>query len=779
MTKFGGSFVTADGSAARCMAETVPVDVPEAAEDKATARAPGNRLIEEIVVTAQKREENLQDVPIAIQAFSADLLDAKGIDEAKDLQSVTPGLTYSQAVTFSIIYLRGIGTDAFILADPSVATYVDGIYFPFGSGQSQNFGAVERLEVLKGPQGTLFGRNTTGGAINITTKSPGDEREVSILTSYADFNTFKSRVYLASPITDTLSASISGIYDSSDEYYDFAPNSEQQKPFRDEKAYGGRAKIRWRPADWLDVVLTGLDVYQSGGGTLYQPNVTPSPLGRLLGIRPQPRNYTAEQSAPIGFTNDNKVYYGQATVFTKPLDMKLLVSDQSISNVGNLDFDGSNFPGVLVKSPLFSEVKTAEFQLLSNDTSWGADWLEWIGGAYYIESTQGLTPLLSILDSSDGDILGVPIDPLLDLIPDQIVNLFPGIPISNGINLRLTGTLDTESYAFFAQTTTKFTDWFSLTLGGRYQVERRSVAESTSGVTNLSGGQTVLFNFNRPHEETQNFSPKVTLNLRPWDQTLIYATWQEGFKGGTYNIINIYNQPEYVEPEEVTTYELGMKTDLFGGLLRLNVAAFRNEVENFQVQFISLLNGGAVSFENAEGAVIEGFDFDATALLVPSLVDDFVFTLSGAYLDGEYTKFTGGSGYVPYDTPITGGLFVTGQDFTGNQTVRTPEWTLSAALSKTFQVPGGSLETTVDAYYNSGYFYLAQNTEPFDENEYHVINGRISYLYEPSRVRLTLFGDNLNGAKYAYGTFDNDFGKSETLAPPRTVGLRLAWDWGG
>src|SRR5690606_32930753 len=134
--------------------------------------APRSRFIEEIVVTAQKREQNLQDVPVSVQAFSGELLDALGVTDQTDLQRITPGLNVTTQVSYVMTFLRGIGTDATIAAEPSVATYIDGIYYPFASNLAQNFGAVDRIEVLKGPQGTLFGRSATGGAIAIYTEEP-------------------------------------------------------------------------------------------------------------------------------------------------------------------------------------------------------------------------------------------------------------------------------------------------------------------------------------------------------------------------------------------------------------------------------------------------------------------------------------------------------------------------------------------------------------------------------------------------------------------------------
>ena len=175
-----------------------------------------SRMLEEVLVTAQKRAENNQDVPISVTAFSEDTLDALGITSPQDLQRVTPDLTYTTTQGASIIYLRGVGSDAYLMADPSVALYIDDVYFPFAQGLAQSFGAIQSIEVLKGPQGTLFGRNAVGGAVNIHSKSPSLEPEASVQFSYESYDTQSLRLYGSYPITEQLAISVSAFQNSSE-----------------------------------------------------------------------------------------------------------------------------------------------------------------------------------------------------------------------------------------------------------------------------------------------------------------------------------------------------------------------------------------------------------------------------------------------------------------------------------------------------------------------------------------------------------------------------------
>src|SRR5690554_1138111 len=224
-----------------------------------------NRLLEEVMVTAQKREENSQDIPITISAFSNEKLDAFGIDKVEDLGRITPGLTFTSNVGYTVIYLRGVGADAFLpSADPSVATYVDGINKAATIGLQSSLGPVERVEVLKGPQGTLFGRNATGGAVNIITADPPEEFTGSLTTEHGEYQAWKGGVkkhdiFIGSPITDNLGFTFGGYrqsYDPSMLNEPVCGSGVYEEPM-EHYSEGLRAKIRWDITDGLGVTLLG------------------------------------------------------------------------------------------------------------------------------------------------------------------------------------------------------------------------------------------------------------------------------------------------------------------------------------------------------------------------------------------------------------------------------------------------------------------------------------------------------------------------------------------
>lgn len=728
-----------------------------------------SRMLEEVVVTAQKRSENNQDVPISVTAFSEETLDALGISDPQDLQRVTPGLTYNTALGFSIIYMRGVGSDAFLMADPSVALYIDDVYFPFAQGLAQSFGAVEGIEVLKGPQGTLFGRNAVGGAINIHSKDPGQESEASAQVSYGNYATKSVRVYGSYPISDSVALSLSAFKGGSEPYYDGYVDG--NKEISDDESDGIRVKLRWDITDDIRFNLAGFTYNSSGPGSLLTPNSEPAEAFSAF-IQAED-GYTAEFDSPVDQTLENEVYYASVEWALEPFDVKLLASTQFIETAYSYDYDGSSSPLITFDGKIqYADVDTAELQILSNEYSWGSEWLSWIVGAYYFESVQGFDPTvlqISLLDLTSGSATGVSLPPSLV----DAIGSVSGVP--NG-DIALRALVGTESIAGFFQATVDVNDWFTFTLGGRYQEENREVIKSSSEFENPDGETVYIVNFSDGRNDTTySFKPKVSLDFRPFAdrEFLLYLSYQEALKSGTYNVVTISDEPDYVEPEELEAYEVGVKSEWLDGMLRVNFAAFQYEQTNQQVQFVSAFQGGAVSFENAGGSEVNGFDFDATVQLLPSLIDNLIMTASGAYLNGQFTDYTGARGY----DEDTGLVFEGGEqgDYSGNVIPRTPEWSATLGLNKSFFFDESVIEVGADVYYNSGFYYLPQNNEASYQEEYHVVSARISYLYEPWNLRVTGFGNNLEDKKYTDGLFQTDFGVLSHLAKPVTYGVKVNW----
>lgn len=761
--------------------DTIDVNVGEA-PPALPAGADVPVLLEEVVVTARKRQERLQDVPVSVDAFSSEQLDAKGVVEVRDLGQIVPGLQFTDLAGYNLIYLRGIGTDAFVpSADPSVATYLDGVYLPSAHSLAQSFGALDRVEVLKGPQGTLYGRNSTGGAVNLWTRDPGPVPETSVQASYSPrFDDYKTRAYTNIPVVDGFALSLSGFFNRADNYYKLDSSSGASLP--SEINRGARIKLGFEPADNLSIVITGLLMEQSGTSTTTSANVDPS---AVLGatIPAETRDYVVTANSTPSLETDSKALYGKIDWQLSGVDVKLLGSYYRTNAHDYVyDFDGSSQPiatyGALSD---FQNIVTSELQFTSNAGSWGSDWLKWVGGFYYLHSEGGYKPgYLRLLDS-----VQLPIADLLGLLPglgDPLVDLLGGLPLPSSLTFYFNGQVVAKSYSAYAQSTVSLTDWLDLTLGGRYQRETRELVDSNFSIETLEGGEQALIPWADRRSTVENFSPKVSLDFRPLKDVLLYASYQRGFKSATYNIINIYTPPDYVKPEEVSSYELGLKSDWFDRALRFNAAVFQNDIKNLQTGFVSFTSGGAINFENAGEARIRGVEVETLIRPLPTLDPGLVISAGGTYLDAQYTDYDEGHYFddlgLARQSDCSGGETSTRcNSFDGNRIVRTPKYSATVGVNQGFDVPGGRLELGADYYYNSGYYYLAQNSANSFEDAYELVNAHLSYLYEPWQFRVTVFGDNLSDERYNLAQFHTDFGREDTLAPPRIWGVRVNWDF--
>jgi iron complex outermembrane recepter protein len=760
-----------------------PVAPEPSTEPSPAARRPRtSRVVEEIVVTAQKREEMLDDVPISVAAFSGDKLEAMGVDGPIDLPQITPGMQYDSLVGYSVVYLRGVGTEIFLPnSDPSVATYIDGIYLPFSHGAATDFGKLERIEILKGPQGTLFGRNATGGAINVVSAKPNQERlEGSLSYEVGDLDTRNFKGYVSGPLTDTLSASLSVIANQADNQYR-RPDDSRFPDFPQERLLGVSAKLNWEISETLGLTLNGMTTRQNGLNSVVTTSFDVKPAGLLLGVRESPEPYVTDPDDDIHFRGASDVGFGELRWSPGLFNVKLLGSFQDISTDVSFDFEGSSADLInFHPKDQGAAITTAELQFLSEEGGWMTELfgrrLQWIAGVYYFRSDDAG---FRDLEVPVGD--GLLAFPGLDALIDQIGELL-GIPLPSGADLQLTALVDTVAYAAFAQFTYDLSDRLALTLGARWQDEERELHTATTNLLNSDGTTTRLLTFPDRQRQTTQLSPKATLDFKFGDDGLAFLSWQRGLKSGTFNIVNIYTVAGEVEPEELTNYELGIKGSLGGGSFRYGAGLFQNDIDDLQVLFISVQSGGAVTIENAGKARIQGFDMDLQWQPLPQSLPGLVVTASGALLDGEYLEYENGSGFDENTGVffggtglVVGGGVLPGRDFSGNQTVRTPKYSYNVGLSYTFDAPGGVVELGGSTYYNDGYFFSAQNKDSVSQPSYTIYNARASYLHERSGVRLTIFGKNLGDELYWYNQFETDFNTIGTLAPQRYVGARIDW----
>lgn len=752
----------------------------------------GSRMIEEVMVTAQKREQDSQDIPIMISAFSSEKLDAMGVESTADLQKVTPGLTFTYAYGYTVIYLRGVGSDAFLPnADPSIATYIDGINIGPSQGKQDTLGAVKRVEVLKGPQGTLFGRNATGGAISIITEDPPEEFGGYFKTEFGNYNARQNQLYLGLPIGDSFGATVS-LFESYQDLYGRNEVYGEPGPMRDEFAEGARVKVRWDPADSFAMTLIAAYGNQFSSNSLSQENTRPSPL-LGGGVEPDELDRVWHNNDLGGNSTMNELYGGIFEWHPGPVDLKFIYSENyAIVDEAHYDLDSTEIAeAYFYSADQFNDQKTYELQILSNEDTWLSDDVEWVAGLYRLEGEGGFGSLYLTLNATGLASAALGLPGILAPILGPILNTVPDIVLGNG------GILTTESNSAYAQATWFTTNWLNITAGVRYQEEVRGITNSYLDVVSPLAGDppneyyksgdrsqnTRISDFTAPDLEEKTVSPRIALQIFPTENIQLFASAQRGYKSPTYNIVNFFTNPDPVEREEATAFELGIKTDFLDGTLRLNGALFKTQIDGLLTALVAIPSGGVVTFKNAGTGEIEGAEFDFQWQAMPNWNPGLVFTGGATYLDAIYSDYQDGAGFDD-DTGLYFGsdslVGDTSRDFSGNKIVRTPRFSSSVSANQFFSMGDlGDVEFGVDYYFNSGYNTTPQNSPFYEQSQYETWGARISYFYDPLGLQLTGFVNNAKDEEYTQAMVQQDFGRTVTLAPPRTYGLRLKWDFGG
>ena len=738
----------------------------EASSAEPLKRKSTSRVLEEVMVTAQKREESMASVPISVAAHSGEKLEALGVDDIQGLPSITPGLQIENLVGYTIIFLRGVGSDIFLpSADSSVATYIDGIYTPFAHGLAQDLGKISRIEVLKGPQGTLFGRNTTGGAINTITEKPSDEFYFSLGIDKGNYDRENYKAYIAGPLTENIKAGLSVFRNGEESYYNRPADAQTQEPFGDDVSRGFQVRVTWDISDTMDITATTL---QSRFDGVTQQLLTSKETRPTFQAILQNRDaYEADPDDPVFGKNVNELSYLEYNWASElPFDTKLLASYQSIRTDFSVDFDGDNAPlARFAPTDQGARYVTAEAQLISNENSWNSDELKWIAGYFFYRQREAGFRNIELAVAGSATDIAAPV-----LVPLATIAGAAGVPLPASGTVYFNGLVDTDAHAVFSEVTQNlFQDRVGITLGARYQTELKKITQSELGFVGGDGTNSEpLIEYEPDERDSDDESFKLTIDYR-LDNGLIFFTGSKGVKSGAFQVANITTEPEFVEPEKANSLEVGAKLELFDSALRMNFGVFKNEVDNVQVAIIALQNGGAISFENAGAAEIKGADGDFLWVPFMEAVPGFVVSGSFSYLDGVYTDYQNASGFNEVGTFAS-----RTEDYTGNRTVRTPEWSYNFGMNYSFFALGGEFELGAGYYFNDGFFFDAQNAAV--QPQYSLVNAQISYYHEDTKIRVTGYGSNLEGSEYFSSRFPVDFNISGRYAPPKMYGVRLKWE---
>ncbi len=782
--------------------------------------------LEEIIVTAQKREQSVQEVPIAVSAFDQDFLEEAGIEDILELQFFVPGLTVynNQTVGQTNINIRGVGTAGnSVSLESSVGIYVDGVYRSRQSSSIGDLVDLERVEVLKGPQGTLFGKNTASGAIQFLTRKPDLEAVGGFLELQAgneSYGSFKGAVNIPL-VTGRSAIRLSGSSSQRDGYID---NITTGTDTNDRDRYSIRGQLLMTNGDDLtlrliadyseidEVCCAASNIFDgpgdnaanfiAAGGSLPPTGQLPGasfalPLDVIAGL-------TGLTGAPVVLSNryDDDIVATNRDPFSKieetgfsaevtwdindDITFTSITAYRSYERDGDVDAD-FNATDVLSRSGGFTEQDTItqEFRI---DGVWRD--ITYATGIYYFDQELNHDEYLTLGTTANITLTGgLPTFALINVDPGlcpfieastgitQAVCLGPAFPAGEGsINF---STQEQTSWAVFAQADWKLTEDTILTLGLRYLDEEKdmNVEFLETIFTPIFGAFTPLSPF-VPNVENITFeddSVTGTIKLTHFwtNDIMTYASYGRGYKSGGTNIDRISpatGAPLLFDPETSESYELGMKGDFMQNRLRVNMALYKTEFEDFQA---NTFVGTGFVLQNAGEIESNGFEVDVTAVL------NSYFTLAGgaAYVDAEYDSFVGGACIrTPFgkEPDADDARFPAVCDASGNTVGSTPEWTYYTSLIGSYDLSSGVLYGRLDVSHKDDMLIGNDNDLNKEADAYTLANLHIGYSFAEGKYDVSVWAKNITDEDYRVSGFNSvlrEGSLSAYHAEPRTYGL--------
>jgi len=686
--------------------------------------------IEEIVVTAQRRAENLQEVPVAITALTGQALASSGISTTADLSAVTPGLVMTSSLARAQPYLRGIGTQGTQPGEEgSVATYVDGVYYASLAANFFALSGVERVEVLKGPQGTLFGRNATGGLIHIITREPQQETFVEGSVSVGNYQTVEGSFYATTGLTDNLAADIS-IF-SVDQGDGWGKNLTTGKEVNIRDEWVVRSKLRWE-ASSNTVATLSADFQKNDNDLGAVRNIHPDSVG-FQGTSYRGTIYDAQTDIDPYIEQEN---WGTSLIITHDLANAEFKSTTAYRNADGLTFwDLDTSPIPLIHGALNEETQTFQQEFILTGS---ADKLDWTTGIFYYEASAEMDDL----------------ELFSALVPAQRIKRYSEI--------------NTESYAVFAQGDYALTERMSVTAGLRYTRDERDVKGYDMASTGNPAPFGTIFRTAADDDTYEKLTYRLALDYQVSDAAMVYASYSRGFKSGMYAGTSPFDPG--VEPETLDALELGVKATLLDNRLRFNGAVFAYDYQDIQ---LSSTETGVSRLLNAAEGEVYGADLDVVAIPFARL-PDFEITLGVSVLDTEYSDFKDAPYYEP---ATTGGNVLKVIDASGNDMIRSPDFTTnigfnySAPLSDTLRFVANA-----NWYHNDGFYWEPDNR--LKQDAYDLVNAQIGFSTVDDAWRVRVFARNLLDEEYY--TLATITGQGDAMGPgaPRTYGVAFDFQIG-
>lgn len=744
----------------------------------------GNVFTDEVVVTAQKREQNVQDVGIAVTAVSGDQMQALGYTNAQEITALTPGVSMIQpnGEANYAIGIRGVANNDFTTnVESPIAIYVDEVYISQMSGAGFMLFDMERAEVLRGPQGTLFGRNATGGLVQYVSVKP-DTQEANGYgsLSYGKYNQLKYQGAVNVPLSDSFAMRISAATHQRDGYVKNRLNPNQD--LNNANDFAGRIQLLWEGADW-DALLNIRQGDQDIRTGFFQ-HVSAPMAGKLS---PKSRNpYVgaglhaagAARNAHIAsggyIDNDGDEYAGDYNFLghnelrTKgqSLTLKYDAGGVKFTSITDLSTTERDYIEDSDASPedYFNFFLTTDAEQVSQELRFEgeAERSRWVVGAYYLD--------LDIDDSNGGIAHGFLCD-FLEVLGAGASNT---CRVRNA-NDRRKGVYnpyktETESTSVFGQWEQDISDAFTLIIGARAIEEEKKHsyqdllvsyhALATSGKDSRTTRDSVLVTYKGDRDDSE-FAGRVQLDWRPAENSLYYVSWNRGVKSGGFNAPLLPTAPTNAaqtaafqnfmkyEPEQLDAFEIGFKRQYNDNRLTVNGAAYFYDYQDYQAFSIIGLD---TYTRNAE-AETTGFELEVQAS--PSDGLDLLFGVG--YVDTEVTDVPGINSTKPLDAyeqliAHPNGIAKRGQAV---RPVQTPEWNLNGLIRYEVPMQAGNFAFQLDAEYRDEHYFNLTNTDPLREDGYTLVNGSIAYFpAENDNVAIRFAGHNLTDEEYIVQGFD-------------------------
>lgn len=700
---------------------------PQAQAPAAEAEGDASAQVAEIVVTAQRRSENLQSVPISVTALTDAQLQSAGVFSTGSLPSLTPALTLADSVGFLEPKLRGVGnTSAGPGVENSVATYVDGVYIASSPATLLSLNDIDRVEVLKGPQGTLFGRNATGGLIQVVTKDPSQTFGGLADISYGNYDTTRTDLYLTGPITDKIAAdlSVSAAHQGEGYMKDPLNGQELAKTGRDITV---RSKWLITPSD-RTTFRVSMDYEDLSSN---DPTIVTIP-GTFNAYTP-PLNYVPWKEGLLDGGADRTMESGGVSLKAdQDLGGVMLTSITAYRRLQlkeAFDADETPAPAIFRRYTQDDEQFSQEIQLTSSHSP---SPLQWVIGAYYFHLDSGYDPTT--------DYHGAPLAPAA--ITTQVSS-------------------ETESLAGYAQATYEILPKTNVTAGIRYTHESRTLDAATG---TLSGVQTApvpdALLIPLPHQSIDFNTPTWRLSIdHTFDNELMtYLSYNRGFKSGGYNTQSPTSPP--YQPEYLDAYEGGFKSLLFDRKLRLNTSLFLYNYRDIQV---NTLVGSTPIIYNGAAARIYGLDGDFEWVVGRDLSFNGGVTL----LHDRFTDFP--NAVVTIFRP--NGSTTTGLgSATGNRLPFAPDAVINVGVDLKHDFSFGGIELSLQEQYNSGYYGSPDNF--LKQADFDMLSGTLTYRPAGSSFYFSVFSTNMLNVHVAEFLNSATTGQTIAFGPPLLFGVR-------